>query len=245
MVFHNGSTYDYHFKIKELAEEFEGQFEFLGENTEKYITFLVPIKKGLDNGKSITYKIKFIDSFRFMSSSLSNFVDNLSEGFHSDKCTNCKYCLDYIEFQDDQLIFRCFECKKNYKKDFNKELIKRFTNIYESCNADINKFILLLRKSVYPYEYMNSWERFDKTSLPDKETFYSSLNMEDITDVDYRHVKRMFKNLNNKNLGDYHELYVQSDTLLLEDVFENFRIKCIEIYELDPAHFLSAPGLAW
>ena len=65
-VFHNGSTYDYHFIIKKLAEEFEGQFECLGENTEKYITFSVPIKKELDNGKSIAYKIKFIDSFRFM-----------------------------------------------------------------------------------------------------------------------------------------------------------------------------------
>ena len=90
---------------------------------------------------------------------------------------------------------------------------------------------------------MDSWERFDEKSLPDKEAFYSSLNMENITDVDYRHAKRVFKNLN-KNLGHYHDLSVQSDTLLLADVFENFRNKCIEIYELDPAHFLSATGLA-
>ena len=69
--------------------------------------------------------------------------------------------------------------------------------------------------------------------------------MEDITDVDDRHAKRVFKNLNNKNLGDCHDLYVQSDTLLLADVFENFRNKCIETYELDPVHFVSAPGLAW
>ena len=92
---------------------------------------------------------------------------------------------------------------------------------------------------------MDSWERFDETSLPGKEAFYNSLNMENITDVDYRHAKRVFKSLNYKNLGDYHDLYVQSDTLLLADVFENFRNKCIEIYELDPAHFLFAPGLAW
>ena len=76
-----------------------------------------------------------------MSSSLLNLVDNLSEGPHSDKCTDCKSCLDYMMFKDDQLIFRCFECKKNYKKDFNKKLIKRFKNIYEFCNKDINKFI--------------------------------------------------------------------------------------------------------
>ena len=100
------------------------------------------------------------------------------------------------------------------------------------------------------HEYMDSWERFDETSLPDKEAFYSNLKMEDITDVDYRHAKRVFnevalKSLNNKNLGDYHDLFVQSDTLLLADVFENFRNMCIDAYELDPAHFVSAPGLAW
>ena len=224
--------------MKELAEEFEGQFE-------KYITFPVPIKEELDNGKSIIYKIKFINSIRFMSSSLSNLVDNLSEGLHNDKCIDRKSCLDYMSAKYDQLIFRCFECKKNYQKDFNKELITRFKNIYELCDKDINKFILLLRKGVYPYEYKDSWERFDETSLLDKEAFYSSLNMEDITDVDHRHAKRVVKSLNNENLGDYHDLYVQSDTLLLLDVFENYRNKYIEIYEVDPVHFLSAPGLAW
>ena len=69
--------------------------------------------------------------------------------------------------------------------------------------------------------------------------------MEDITDAGHRHAKRVFKNRSTKNVGDYHDLYVQSDTLLLADVFENFRDKCIEIYELDPTYFLSAPGLAW
>ena len=98
VVFHNAFTYDYHFIIKELAKKFEGQFECLVENTEKYITFSVPIKKGLDNDKSIRYKINFIDSFTLMSSSLSSLVDNLSKGLHNDKCTDCKSCLDYIMF---------------------------------------------------------------------------------------------------------------------------------------------------
>ena len=147
--------------------------------------------------------------------------------------------------KDDQLILRCFECKKNYNKDFNKELINRFSITYKVCNGDINRFILLLRKVVYPYEYMDSWERFDEISLPDKEAFYGSLNMEDITDVDHRHANKVFKKFKLKHLGDYHDFYAQSDTLLLADVFENFRNKCIEIYELDPAKFLSVPGLAW
>ena len=78
-------------------------------------------------------------------------------------------------------------------------------------DKDINQFILLLRKGVYPYEYMDSWERFDEEVSPDKESFYSSSNLEDIADVDYRHVKRVYKEFNNKTIGDYHGLYVQSD----------------------------------
>ena len=145
--------------------------------------------------------------------------------------------------KDEQLIFKCFRCEKNYEKNFNEDLIQRFANTYEFCNVDLNKFILLLRKGIYPYESMYSWQRFDETSLPDKKAFYSNLNMEDITDVDYRHRKTVFEYLINKHLGDYHDLYVQSDTLWLADVFENFRNICIKVCELDPACFLSAPGL--
>ena len=86
----------------------------------------------------ISYKIKFIDSFRFMITSLSNLVNDLSKRLHSDKCTDYKSYLDYMATKDEQLIFRCFECKKNYKKDFNKELNNRFSSTYEFCNEGIN-----------------------------------------------------------------------------------------------------------
>ena len=92
---------------------------------------------------------------------------------------------------------------------------------------------------------MDNWEKFDETSLPNKESFYSSLNMENIDDIDYRHGNNVFKRFKLKNLGEYHDLYIQGDTLFLTDVFENFRNMCIEVHELDPAHFLSLPGLAW
>ena len=96
IVFHNGSIYDYQFIIKDLVKEFEGNFDCLGEDTGKYITFSVPLKKKIENKNvEITYKIKFIDSFRFMSSSLSKLVDNLSEGIHNNKCSDCKSNLDY------------------------------------------------------------------------------------------------------------------------------------------------------
>ena len=256
IVFHNGSIYYYHFISKDLVKKFEGNFECLGQNTEKYITFSVPIKKKIENKDlEITYKIKFIDSYRFMSSSLSKLVDNLSEGIHNNKCVDCKSNLDYVrittarpsslERKNEKLLLKCFNCDSYYKKKFNKDLIKKFKNTYSFCNNDLNKFVLLLRKGVYPYEYADTWERFNEIPLPSKEDFYSNLNMEDISDIDYRHANNVFKVFKLENLGDYHDLYVQSDTLLLADVFNNFRDMCLKEYELDPAHSLSLPGLAW
>ena len=86
-----------------------------------------------------------------------------------------------------------FWCKKNYKKVLNKELINRFANTYEFGNGDINKFVLLLRKGVYPYYYMDSWKRFDEPSLPDKKAFYSELYLKGITDKDCPHAQKLFK----------------------------------------------------
>ena len=232
IVFHNGSIYDYHFIIKELVKEFEGNFECLGENTEKYITFSVPIKKKIENKDlEITYKIKFIESYRFMSSSLYQLVDNLSEGIHNNKCVDCKSNLDYVrittarpsslERKNEKLFLKCFNCDSYDKKKFNKDLIKKFKNTYSFCNNDLNKFVLLLRKGVYPNEYADTWERFSEISLPSKEDFCSNLNMEDISGIDYRHANNVFKVFKLENLGDYLDLYVQSDTLLLADVFNN------------------------
>ena len=104
---------------------------------------------------------------------------------------------------------------------------------------------MLLRKGVYPYEYMDSWEKFDETSLSDKKSVYSEFCLENVTDEDYIRAQNVFKEFEIKSLGEYHDLYVQSDILLLEDIFEIFRNKPIEIYELDPAHFLSTPGPTW
>ena len=92
---------------------------------------------------------------------------------------------------------------------------------------------------------MDDWEKFNEASLPEEQDFYSHLNMEDITDADYVHAKRNCKYFEIKNLGEHHDLYVQGNTLFLADVFENFQNICLEIYELDPAKFLSVPGLAW
>ena len=148
----------------------------------------MPIKKEHNNGETITYKIKFVDTCRFMQSKLSDLVDNLSEINNKD----CKTCMerkniksecDFIGLKNNRLNYRCKECKRTSTKSMNK-LIEKFPSIYQFFDGDLNKFALLLRKAVYPYEYMDSWERFDETSLPDKKAFYSEINSEDITDKD-------------------------------------------------------------
>ena len=169
-----------------------------------------------------------------MPSSLSKLVDNLSEGIHNNKCSNFKSNLDYIRItKNKKLLLKCFNCNTYHKKKFNKDLIKKFENTYNFCNNDLNRFALLLRKGVYPYEYMDSWAKFSEISLPSKEDFYSNLNMEDISDIDYRHANNVFNGFKLETLGDYDDLYVQSDTLLLADVFNNFRDMCIKEYELE------------
>ena len=148
-------------------------------------------------------ELRFIDSMRFMSSSL----DKLSSNLTDDQCKSLK------QFYGD-----------NFK--------------------------LMRRKGSFPYEFLNSWERFDETQLPPKNEFYSNLNMGGITDEDYSHAQEVWKLITPEDdktttLGDYHDVYLATDVLLLTDVFESFRETCMEHYDLDPAHFYTAPGLAW
>ena len=253
VVFHNGSNYDYHFTIKELSNKFEKQFECLRENTEKCKAFPILIEKEVTNidkngNESLvtkSYDIKFIDSARFMASSLSNLVDNLTERIHKIKCKDCDSFLEYESVKDNLIKYKCLSCNKDYSKKLDKKSKKQFKNTFKFSNNDINKFILLLRKCVYPYEYMDEWEKFNETSLPEKEGFYSNLNMGDITGPNYMHAKRVCKDFEINNLGEYHDLYLKSDSSLLAVVFEILRKMCLKIYHLDPVTFLSPHGLAW
>ena len=175
VVIHNGWTYEHHFIIKQLAEKFKVQFECLGENAEKYITFSVSIKKELDNSQAITCKLKFMNNLRFINTSISDLVGNLSE-IYKKGCKGCKErrkiktACDFIGLKNNKLNYECKEYKERWLKPIN-GLIKKFPNIHQFCNGDINKFVLLLRKGVYSYEYMDSCERFNETSLPDKKSF--------------------------------------------------------------------------
>ena len=164
-----------------------------------------------------------------MTTPLSSLVDNLSK-IYKKECKGykerkrIKSVRDLTGLENKKLYYKCKECKKRQVKPIN-GLIKKFPNIYQFCDG-----------------YMNSWERFAETLLPDKKkAFYSKSYLENITNEDYTHVQKVFEEFKLKNFGDYHDLYVQSNTVLLADVFENFRNKCIKIYELDPAHILPAP----
>ena len=183
-----------------------------------------------------------------MPSKLSDLVDNLSEINNKD----CKTCIErknikseceFIDFKNNRLSYRCKECNGTSTKSIN-ELIEKFSRMYQFCNGDLNTFVLLFRKGVYPYEYMDSCVRLDEISLPDKRYFYSELNLEDITNKVYNHAQKVFEEFCT-DMGDYHDLYVHTDTFLLGEAFEKFRDTCIEIYGLDPSHFLNAPGLSW
>ena len=149
------------------------------ENTEKYKTFSIPIEKEVANSNkdgnesvvTISYKIKFIDSARFMATSLSNLVDTLTEGVDKIKCKDCDCFLEYESIMDNLIKYKCLSCNK-YSNKIHQELKKRFKNTFKFSNNDINKFILLLRKGVYPHEYMDEWEKLNETTLPEKEEFY-------------------------------------------------------------------------
>ena len=106
-----------------------------------------------------------------MATSLSKLVDNSTEDIHGyiQDIHDCKSDLSYMKVMDETLIFRCFNCKKKYEKEINKQLIERFASTYKFCNNDLNKFVMLLRKGVYPYEYMDGWDKFNETSIPSKE----------------------------------------------------------------------------
>ena len=145
-------------------------------------------------------ELRFIDSIKFMSSSLNSLVNNLVKGGHQ--------FFGFESYNDRQ-------CK------------------------------LLIQKGIYPYEYMDSWDKFKETSLSSIKHFYSNLNMSGVSDADYKHVCSVWRESGIRNMGEYHDLYLRTDVILLANIFGSFRRVCQENYGLDPSHFYTVPGLAW
>nr|XP_013189482.1 unnamed protein product [Amyelois transitella] len=195
IFFHNLAGYDCHLFIKALAEV-PGDIKIIPKTKENYVSFTKFVPVSNDQ----FYQLRFVDSFKFLATSLSKLSDTL-------KPDDFKYLKNF---------YPCDE-----------------------------KFQLLTRKGVYPYEYMSSWERYQESQLPPKELFYSSLNDEHISDEDYRHANLIWSTFKISDLGSYTDLYLKTDVLLLSDIFENFRRTCKQHYQLDPAFYLTAPSLSF
>ena len=177
----------------------------IAKNTEDYISFSinVEVNKYVDkegNKRTKEMELRFIDSIKFMSSSLDSLVNNLARGRHK-----------FWGFQN-------YNCSQRE---------------------------LLILKGIYPYEYMDSWVKFKETSLPSIEKFYSNLNMSGVSDGDYEHACSVWQEFGIRNMGEYHDLYLRTDVILLANVFESFIRVCPENYGLNPSHFCTVPGLAW
>ena len=177
----------------------------IAKSIEDYISFSIKVevdkyvdKNGEERSKEI--ELRFIDSFKFMSSSLDSLVNNLAKGNHK--------FWGFEKFNDKQ------------------------------CE-------LLVKKGIYPYEHMDSWDKFNYSELPSKDKFYSKLNMSGVNNKDYNHARLVWNEFGIKNMGEYHDLYLLTDTILLANIFESFRKVCMDNYGLDPAHFYTALGLAW
>ncbi|KAK3741187.1 hypothetical protein QZH41_012628, partial [Actinostola sp. cb2023] len=179
------------------------KIDCIPNNEEKYISFKKEIVVGswIKDGKTLLIKreLRFIDSFKFMSSGLDRLVGNLK-----------------------------------------KEQFRNMSKFFAGKKLD-----LLLRKGVYPYDYVNRLSKLDETVLPPKEEFFSKLNNTDISDADYRHAQNVWRVFKMNTMREYHDLYLLSDVLLLMDVFETFRDVCMEHYTLDPCWYYTAPGLSW
>ncbi|CAB4039210.1 Gastrula zinc finger, partial [Paramuricea clavata] len=167
-----------------------------------------------------------------------------------DKKINCipNNTEKYISFSIDNLDFiDSLQFMNASLEKLVSNLAKDGDNMFPTLKKyiDSDKVPLLLRKGVYPYDHMNCVERFEESTLPPKESFYNVLNDEQVSDEDYAHATTVFNRFACQNMGDYHDLYLMSDVLLLADVFENFRSVCLKAYNLDPCHFYTSPGLAW
>ena len=189
-------------------------------------------------------QLRFIDSIRFMASSLDSLSSNLV-GVSNMKCATCSKDCEFTQIDSDYVAHgKCKNSCSGYsKRQLNREEI--YENFHNMCEDDDEKFRLLLRKGVYPYEYMDGWNRFVETQLPSGDKFYSKLNMSHISENDHVHAQRVWKAFDLKNMGEYHDLYLKTDVLLLANVFESFHDTCMKHYGLDPAHFYTSPGLAW
>ena len=220
VVFHNLSGYDAHLFIKKLGVS-SGDINCIANTEEKYISFTKKILVDTVSGKPISEPVEK--------------KDGKKETKEREIYLNNRF-IDSFKFMSCGLDSLVKNLTSNGTDD---------SRIVHTKNRFQEKTSLCLQKGVYPYDYMDSPERLLETQLPPKSAFYSKLNNKDISDEDYTHAQKIWKKFGMKTMKDYHDLYLELDVLLLADVFENFREVCLNNYKLDPAWYLTAPGLSW
>ena len=219
VIFHNLSGYDIHFINKHLATAFPGNIRVIGLNKENYIMASKTVLRDKHNDISTrkygdllkhNLQLKFIDSFRFMASSLEKLAA-------------------YLPGDTFQIL---------------KSEWSTLTSTW-SLTPSASSLELLQRKGVFPYEYMDDWTKLDELQLPEKAAFYSRLRQSGIIDAEYEFAQTIWSNFRCATLGDYSDLYLKTDVLLLADIFENFRDICKNLYGLDPVHYCTSASLTW
>ena len=238
VFFHNLANYDGHIIFKHLSKTTCPDPKPIAKTMDKYIGFSLG-------------KLEFKDSLQHLNSSLDKLVENLAE---KTTIENCLYCPRRGSKEEVEKHMR-HRHKKEHETLYiptvkNSTLQEVFPTLYnffkkEYPDLDEGAFNLLTRKGVYPYSYMDSHKRFEEEKLPSKECFFNDLTRMPISDKDFQFVQELWTTFNLKTLGELHDLYMMTDTLLLADVFENYRDTIIKNYSLDPAHFYTAPSLSW
>ncbi|KAB0790736.1 hypothetical protein PPYR_15666 [Photinus pyralis] len=203
VFFHNLTGYDAHMFVKCLALENEN-IDVIATNKEKYVSFTkhISVDQIVENGvpKNVIWRIRFVDSFRFLGSSLNVLSKNLSDS----------------------------ECNE----------IKTFFGTGRA-------FELIRQKGVFPYSFVDAFDKLDQTQLPNKADFFDKLHEQHITEDEYSRAQDVWNLFQCQTLGEYSDIYLKSDVLLLADIFENYRRVCLHNYQLDPAQYFTAPGLSW
>ena len=218
VIFHNLHGYDSHFIMQEIGEILK-KHTYTNKKGEKCQMNINAIPNNVEKYMA------------FMLGNHINAISNNVEKYMAFMLGNHLTFIDSFQFMSSSLE----KLVSNLPKESLKYTSQKFKN---------KKLDLMSQKGVYPYDFMDSFDKFNE-KLPLKEEFYSILNDGHITDEDYKHAQNVWNTFSLKNMGEYHDLYLKSDILLLADVFENFRKTCMQYYKLDPCHYFTSPGLSW
>ena len=206
-----------------------------GNKKDRTAKFLIPV---------IFHNLKNYDAKLILSAINSEFKDSEISAIASNTEKFMSFTIDCFKFVDSMQFLNCSldSLASNLSKDDPAKT--KFAHTKRHFD-DSEKFELVTRKGVFPYEYMSGPAKFAETELPPIEAFYSKLSDENITEIQYAHAKTVWGKFNMCNMQNYHDLYLKTDVLLLADVFEAFRVMSLNSYKLDPLHYLTAPGLSW